>query len=175
VAERRDLEGLPDLGRVEVIAEVELNGKAIGNVWKFPYRLDITEAARPGDNDLEIQVTNLWPNRLIGDEQFPAECEYGGGMAGPSGGGGFFRAERINRGTAMSVILCVSPPACAAHHDCVWMTRAPCEFLRSSAAQGARRAERRSTARPPGMPPQAPPRMTRRGPLGGVKGSSSGA
>jgi len=68
---------------VEVIADVKVNGKAVGNVWKFPYRLDITDAVRPGDNDLEIQVTNLWPNRLIGDEQFPAEYEYGGGMGGP--------------------------------------------------------------------------------------------
>jgi hypothetical protein len=78
-----------DLGRVEVIAEVRLNGKAIGNVWKFPYRLDITDAVRSGDNDLEIRVTNLWPNRLIGDEQLPPEYEYGGGMGGPGTGGGF--------------------------------------------------------------------------------------
>ena len=76
-----------DLGRVEVIAEVKLNGKAIGNVWKFPYRLDITDAVRSPDNDLEIQVTNVWPNRLIGDEQLPPEYEYGGGMGGPGGGG----------------------------------------------------------------------------------------
>jgi hypothetical protein len=77
-----------DLGRVEVIAEVKLNGQAIGNVWKPPYRLDITDAVRAGDNDLEIQVANLWPNRLIGDEQQPPEYEYGaafGGGAGTSG------------------------------------------------------------------------------------------
>jgi hypothetical protein len=65
-----------------------VNGKPIGNVWKFPYRLDITDAVRAGENDLEIQVTNLWPNRLIGDEQFPAEYEYGGGMFGPGTGAG---------------------------------------------------------------------------------------
>lgn len=68
-----------DLGRVEVIADVKLNGKKIGNVWTFPYRLDITDVVRSGDNDLEIQVANLWPNRLIGDEQLPPEYEYGGG------------------------------------------------------------------------------------------------
>jgi hypothetical protein len=75
-----------DLGRVEVIAEVKVNGKALGNVWKPPYRLDITDAVRAGDNDLEIQLANLWPNRLIGDEQQPPEYEYGGGGAGGGGG-----------------------------------------------------------------------------------------
>ncbi len=77
-----------DLGTVEVLADVKVNGEPIGNVWKFPYRLDITDAVRAGENDLEIQVTNLWPNRLIGDEQFPAEYEYGGGMFGPGTGAG---------------------------------------------------------------------------------------
>jgi hypothetical protein len=68
-----------DLGWVEVIAEVTLNGKQIGNVWKPPYRLDITDAVRSGRNELEIRVTNQWTNRLIGDEQLPPEYEYGGG------------------------------------------------------------------------------------------------
>jgi hypothetical protein len=68
-----------DLGWVEVIAEVKLNGKEIGNVWKPPYRLDITDVVRPGRNELEIRVTNQWTNRLIGDEQLPPEYEYGGG------------------------------------------------------------------------------------------------
>lgn len=65
-----------DLGRVEVLAEVLLNGKNLGVLWKPPFRVDLTDAAHPGDNDLEIRVTNLWPNRLIGDEQLPAENEY---------------------------------------------------------------------------------------------------
>ena len=66
-----------DLGWVEVAAEVKLNGKDLGILWKAPYRLDVTEAVRPGDNDLEIRVTSLWPNRLIGDEHLPPETDYG--------------------------------------------------------------------------------------------------
>jgi hypothetical protein len=65
-----------DLGWVEVLAEVRLNGRDLGTLWKLPYRVDITDAVRSGDNDLEIRVTNLWPNRLIGDEQLPPENEY---------------------------------------------------------------------------------------------------
>jgi hypothetical protein len=66
-----------DLGRVEVIADVRLNGRSAGLVWKEPYRVDITDAVRSGANALEVRVTTLWPNRLIGDEQMPAEDEFG--------------------------------------------------------------------------------------------------
>jgi hypothetical protein len=65
-----------DLGRIAVIAEVVINGKDLGVVWKPPYRLDITDVVITGDNELQVKVTNLWPNRLIGDEQLPAENEY---------------------------------------------------------------------------------------------------
>lgn len=67
---------LLDLGRVEVMAEVVLNGKRMGVLWKEPFQLDITKALRPGHNELLIVVTNLWPNRLIGDAQLPEENEY---------------------------------------------------------------------------------------------------
>ena len=67
---------LLDLGRVEVIAEVRLNGKALGVLWKEPYRLDITKTLSKGNNKLEIAVTNLWPNRMIGDEHLPKENNY---------------------------------------------------------------------------------------------------
>ena len=68
-----------DLGAVEVIAEVRLNGKDLGILWKPPFRVDITPVAQPGENILEVAVTNLWPNRLIGDEQFPPDAEYNPG------------------------------------------------------------------------------------------------
>ncbi|MBS7634324.1 glycosyl hydrolase family 43, partial [Candidatus Bathyarchaeota archaeon] len=67
-----------DLGRVENIAEVRLNDIELGILWKPPYRVDVTEAVKSGDNELEVKVTNVWVNRLIGDEQLPPEYEYGG-------------------------------------------------------------------------------------------------
>ena len=84
-----------DLGWVEVIAEVRLNGRDLGTLWKPPYRVDITDAVRSGDNDLEIRVTNLWPNRLIGDEQLPPENEYSSG--GPGGAMDFLRIGQIKK------------------------------------------------------------------------------
>ncbi len=81
-----------DLGSVEVIAEIAVNGKDFGILWKRPYTLDITGALITGINKLEIKITNLWPNRLIGDEQLPDAYKYtpGGGSSGLAGitGGG---------------------------------------------------------------------------------------
>jgi hypothetical protein len=64
-----------DLGNVAVIAEVRLNGKALGTLWKAPYRVEITEALKPKDNVLEVKVVNLWVNRQIGDELLPEDSE----------------------------------------------------------------------------------------------------
>jgi len=61
-----------DLGRVGDVAHVFVNGKDAGIVWKAPYAVDVTKFARPGKNEIEIQVTNLWVNRLIGDKQLGA-------------------------------------------------------------------------------------------------------
>ncbi len=60
-----------DLGRVEVMARVRLNGQEVGVVWKTPFRVDASTALKPGENRLEITVANLWPNRLIGDAGLP--------------------------------------------------------------------------------------------------------
>ena len=57
-----------DLGRVEVMAEVFVNGTSLGVLWKQPFRVDLGSVLHEGENLLELRVTNLWPNRLIGDE-----------------------------------------------------------------------------------------------------------
>jgi hypothetical protein len=62
-----------DLGKVHEVAEVAVNGKTAGIAWKPPYRVDITDAVKAGANALSIKVVNLWPNRLIGDQQPGAE------------------------------------------------------------------------------------------------------
>lgn len=62
-----------DLGVVRDLAEVRLNGKTLGTLWTAPWRIDITDTVKPTGNRLEIAVTNLWPNRLIGDAALPVE------------------------------------------------------------------------------------------------------
>jgi hypothetical protein len=67
---KSDAKIILDLGSVKDIAQVSVNGKPVGGIlWKPPYRADVTSALVPGVNQLEIKVTNLWPNRLIGDTQ----------------------------------------------------------------------------------------------------------
>ncbi|WP_396600666.1 glycosyl hydrolase [Algibacter sp. R77976] len=65
-----------DLGQVDVIAKVILNGKDMGVSWIAPYTLDVTSALKKGMNTLEIEITNQWTNRLIGDEKLPNQTEY---------------------------------------------------------------------------------------------------
>ena len=58
-----------ELGDVKNIAEVFINGKNVGVVWKKPFKIDITEAVKAGENSIQIKVTNTWVNRLVGDAQ----------------------------------------------------------------------------------------------------------
>jgi hypothetical protein len=65
-----------DLGDVQVIAELKVNDTPLGVLWKAPYAVDATAALRPGRNRIEICVTNLWVNRLIGDLRHPDDNEW---------------------------------------------------------------------------------------------------
>ena len=60
-----------DLGNVKELAEVWVNGKSCGVVWAPPFRVDISQAVKPGTNALEVEVVNFWPNRIIGDASLP--------------------------------------------------------------------------------------------------------
>jgi hypothetical protein len=64
-----------DLGRIEVMASVTLNGKNVGVLWKTPYQVEVTDALKAGENTLEITVVNLLINRQIGDEELPEDSD----------------------------------------------------------------------------------------------------
>ena len=60
-----------DLGEVKNLARVRLNGQDLGVLWTAPWQVDVTEIVKQKGNHLEIEVANLWPNRLIGDQEMP--------------------------------------------------------------------------------------------------------
>ncbi len=62
-----------DLGSVAEVAEVRVNGKEAGILWKLPFRVDVSNLVQPGVNTLEIEVTNVWNNRLVGDQNSATE------------------------------------------------------------------------------------------------------
>jgi hypothetical protein len=62
-----------DLGEVAVIAEVKLNGRDLGILWKPPFRVPVDGVGKSGANDLAVRVVNLWPNRMIGDAALPED------------------------------------------------------------------------------------------------------
>jgi hypothetical protein len=74
-----------DLGVVKDFARVRLNGRDLGVLWTAPWRVEVTDALRRGENKLDIEVTNTWANRLIGDEQLPADAEWNPGDRGYGG------------------------------------------------------------------------------------------
>ena len=67
---------LLDLGTVKNFADVSVNGKKFPTLWKPPFRVDVTDALREGENAIEVRVTNLWPNRIIGDDFKPEDCTF---------------------------------------------------------------------------------------------------
>lgn len=62
-----------DLGNVLEMASVTINGHALPVKWSAPFQFDISQFIKAGNNQLEVAVTNLWPNRLIGDSKLPVE------------------------------------------------------------------------------------------------------
>ncbi|MPZ20388.1 MAG: hypothetical protein GEV06_21100 [Luteitalea sp.] len=60
-----------DLGALWSIGEVWMNDHSLGIVWTDPFRVDCTESLRPGENELIVEVTNTWQNRLVGDAALP--------------------------------------------------------------------------------------------------------
>ena len=64
-----------DMGKVSKVAEVYLNGKPVGIAWHAPYRLDITDYVKPGENNLVIDVANVISNYLTGDDQLPEQYQ----------------------------------------------------------------------------------------------------
>jgi hypothetical protein len=62
-----------NLGNVRELAQVRLNGKDLGILWAMPFRVDVTDALATGDNHLEVEVVNFWPNRVIGDQSLPPD------------------------------------------------------------------------------------------------------
>lgn len=65
-----------DLGKVSIAAKISLNGKEISTLWMPPFTLDITSNLKKGQNELTVEVTNTWTNRLIGDENYPRTDGY---------------------------------------------------------------------------------------------------
>jgi hypothetical protein len=60
-----------DLGTVKNLAKVKLNGRDLGILWTSPWQVNVTDILKRKGNRLDIEVANLWINRLIGDESFP--------------------------------------------------------------------------------------------------------
>jgi len=65
-----------DLGEVQVMAQVKLNGHDLGILWKAPFRVNVAGVLRSGRNQMEIRVADLWPNRMIGDAALPSKDRF---------------------------------------------------------------------------------------------------
>lgn len=81
---KRNTRFLLDLGRVEMIAAVSLNGKPIRTLWTPPYSIDLTDAVQSGTNTLTVEVTSSWFNRLVYDAGQPEDQRKTWTINGPS-------------------------------------------------------------------------------------------
>ena len=88
-----------DLGTVAEVAEVRVNGKLAGTAWKPPYKVDITEFAKPGKNRIQVSVANSWQNRFVGDLQEGARQHAWTNVA--SGGGFALLGEGLKASTPL--------------------------------------------------------------------------
>ena len=75
-----------DLGRVESLAKVEVNGRDFGDLWSKPYRIPLTGAVKAGKNTLKVSVTDTWYNRLVFDAGQPQAKRRTWTIAGPKKG-----------------------------------------------------------------------------------------
>jgi hypothetical protein len=62
-----------DLGNVGVMASVKINGKPIGTTWIAPYQLNASNTIKDGENTIEVEVVNVWRNRITGDKSLPED------------------------------------------------------------------------------------------------------
>ena len=65
-----------DLGNVQEMASIKINGRQMAVKWSAPFRFDISGFARAGNNKIEIEIVNMWSNRLIGDGKLPVEKRF---------------------------------------------------------------------------------------------------
>ena len=84
VAEKASGRVVLDLGKVDMIATVKLNGKPLRTLWCAPYTVDVTDAIVEGENVLEVEVTSTWFNRLVYDASLPESERKTWTISGPS-------------------------------------------------------------------------------------------
>jgi len=83
------------LGQVEVAAEVFVNNRSAGVLWKYPYQIDIIDYLKAGENTVRVEVANLWVNRVIGDWELPDDSEWVPNTGIGSGASSGFGLARI--------------------------------------------------------------------------------
>ena len=89
-----------DLGDVKNFAVVTVNGHTFPALWRPPFRVDIADALEPGDTEIEVRIdiTNLWPNRLIGDDFLDDDCNWRPGTNGDRRDGLWSIPDWVKRG-----------------------------------------------------------------------------